>query len=44
MSTWAEVAKRGKCIVRTTGHYSDAENESELRVRLFFMFRKELLE
>ena len=31
VSTRAVVAKRGKCIVRTTGHYSDAKYE-----RIFF--------
>ena len=36
VSTRAVVAKRGKCIVRTTGHYSDAKYEG------FFFSIKEL--
>ena len=35
MSTRAVVAKRGKCIVRTTGHYIDAKYEG------FFFFLKQ---
>ena len=34
MSTLAKVARRSKCIVTITGHYSDAEYESTLSVGL----------
>ena len=39
MSTRAVVAKRGKCIVITTGHYSDAKYE-----RIFFKSKSSSLE